>query len=186
MEASQAGVKIEMVVRGICCMVSGVPGCTDNIRVVSIVGRYLEHARIYLFGTGEEEKIYISSADFMSRNTTRRVEVAAPVLDPGIRGRIREMFRVMMHDNVKGRLQQSDGSYRKRTPGLTAPLNAQEYFLEEAQRQIERHRAAGALAPESQPERSGAEQLPEAEEHKRSGLGGLLAGVFKRNKGTLD
>ena len=141
MEASQAGVRIEMVVRGICCMVSGVRGYTENIKIVSIVGRYLEHARIYLFGRGEEQKIYISSADFMSRNTTRRVEVAAPILDPEIRRRIREMFRVMMHDNVKGRVQQNDGTYLKRTPGLTAPLNAQEHFLEEAKRQTERVRA---------------------------------------------
>ena len=76
-----AGVKIEMVVRGICCLIPGIPGYTENIKIISIVGRFLEHSRIYRFGTPEREKIYIASADFMTRNTIRRVEVAAPVLD---------------------------------------------------------------------------------------------------------
>lgn len=80
-EASQAGVKIEMIVRGICCLIPGVKGYTENITVISIVGRFLEHSRIYRFGTKERENVYIASADFMTRNTLRRVEVAAPVLD---------------------------------------------------------------------------------------------------------
>jgi polyphosphate kinase len=132
MEASQAGVQIELIVRGICCLISGIPGYTDNIRVISIVGRYLEHARIYLFGRGERGKVYISSADFMTRNTTRRVEVAAPIYAPELKERIREMFRIQMADNVKARVQMSDGTYQKRTVGEDVPLNAQEYFFAKA------------------------------------------------------
>jgi polyphosphate kinase len=134
MEASQAGVKVELLVRGICCLVAGVPGYTDNITVVSIVGRYLEHSRLYLFGEGEGQRTYLSSADFMSRNTTRRVEAAVPVLDPAIEGRVREMFRAMMTDNVKGREQCPDGSYHRRSPGSGPSLNAQELFCAQAAR----------------------------------------------------
>lgn len=134
-EASQAGVQIEMLVRGICCLVAGVPGYTEHIRVVSIVGRYLEHARLYLFGRGEGQRTYLSSADFMSRNTTRRVEAAAPVLDSALEERIREMFRTMMADNIKGREQCGDGNYRHRHPGNEEPLNAQERFCTQAERE---------------------------------------------------
>lgn len=136
-EASQAGVKVEMVIRGICCMVSGIPHYTDNIRVVSIVGRYLEHARIYLFGQGDEGRVYISSADFMTRNTTRRVEVAAPIYDPALKERIRGLFRTMMNDNVKARAQQSDGTYQR--PVVKGEkLNAQEYFFAQAYQAAEK------------------------------------------------
>lgn len=130
-EASKAGVKVEMIVRGICCLVSGVEGYTDNIRIVSIVGRFLEHSRIYIFGTGEREKLYIASADFMTRNTVRRVEVAVPVLDMEIRKRLREMFDIMLKDNCKARMQQSDGTY-KYVSNDKDELNAQEYFYQEA------------------------------------------------------
>ena len=130
-EASKAGVKIEMVVRGICCLKSGVPGKTENIQIRSIVGRYLEHSRIYIFGTPERDSIYISSADFMTRNTLRRVEVAVPVYDNGLKCRIREMFLTMMSDNVKARVQQPDGSY-KIEPDGDSSLNAQETLFEEA------------------------------------------------------
>lgn len=132
-EASQAGVEAELVVRGICCLVSGIPGYTDHIKVVSIVGRYLEHSRVYLFGRGKGQKTYLSSADFMSRNTTRRVEAAAPVRDSALEARVREMFRVMMADNVKGREQCSDGSYRHRSPGKDEPINAQSIFCSQAE-----------------------------------------------------
>ena len=98
-EASQAGVKVELIVRGICCLVPGVEGATENIRVISIVGRFLEHSRIYIFGKGEQEKIFIASADFMTRNTLRRVEVAAPVHDPDLKLQLKEMFITMLSDN---------------------------------------------------------------------------------------
>ncbi len=130
-DASMAGVKIEMIVRGICCLVSGVKGYTDNIRIVSVVGRFLEHSRIYIFGSGDRERIYISSADFMTRNTVRRVEVAVPVLDEGIRRRLKSMFDIMLNDNCKARIQQSDGTYKYVNNDMKR-INAQEYFYQEA------------------------------------------------------
>lgn len=102
-EASQAGVKIEMIVRGICCLIPEIKGYTENIKVISIVGRYLEHSRIYRFGTKEREKVYIASADFMTRNTVRRVEVAAPILDEKLKERLDWMFATMMNDDEKER-----------------------------------------------------------------------------------
>lgn len=127
-EASQAGVKVELVVRGICCLIAGVEGFTDNITIVSIVGRYLEHSRIYIFGTGERQKIFISSADFMTRNTVRRIEVAAPILDESIKSRIISMFQTMLSDNVKARFQLPDGSYMKLTPSNGHSVDSQAYF----------------------------------------------------------
>lgn len=132
-EASCAGVKIDLVVRGICCLVAGVPGETENIRVVSIVGRFLEHARIYIFGRGERAKVYIASADYMTRNTLRRVEVASPIYDADIRARILDMFDTMLRDNVQAREMESNGQYRRLKPGKDeAPLNSQEYFYQQA------------------------------------------------------
>ena len=128
-EASQAGVKIDMIVRGVCCLIGGVPGLTGNIRVISIVGRYLEHARIYIFGEGERRQVYLSSADFMTRNTTRRVEVAVPVYDPNLRAQLERMFADELLDTAKGRVQQPDGTY-VRASGK--PFNSQEYFFGQA------------------------------------------------------
>ena len=128
-QASQAGVKIDLVIRGICCLVGGIPSVTENIHVSSIVGRYLEHARIYLFGEGDRRRVYISSADFMTRNTTRRVEVAVPVNAPALRAHLEEMFAAQLRDTAKGRVQQPDGSY-VRAQG--EPFNAQEYFCDQA------------------------------------------------------
>ena len=130
-EASKAGVHIDMVVRGICCLIPGVEGETENIHIRSIVGRYLEHSRIYIFGTKERDKIYISSADFMTRNTLRRVEVAAPVYDEGLKERIRNMFSIMLKDNVLARTALPDGRYEIIDDG-EEKLNSQEYFIEEA------------------------------------------------------
>ncbi len=127
-EASCAGVHIDMVVRGICCLIPGVKGQTENIHIISIVGRFLEHSRIYIFGTQERAKIYISSADFMTRNTLRRVEVAAPIEDPDIRMQIQEMFVTMLSDNRKARTMNNKGNY-KIEPSDNAPLNSQEVFL---------------------------------------------------------
>ena len=126
-EASQAGVKIEMIVRGICCLIPEVKGYTENIRVVSIVGRFLEHSRIYRFGTKEREKVYIASADFMTRNTIRRVEVAAPVLDEKLRERLDWMFETMMKDDEKGKSLTSKGNYVDRNLN-DVKLNSQEMF----------------------------------------------------------
>ncbi len=128
-EASQAGVRIEMVVRGICCLKSGIKGYTDNIRVISIVGRLLEHSRIYIFGASPDNEIYISSADFMTRNTLKRVEVAAPILDKSLKQRIEKIFITLMSDNTNARIMQSDGSY-KREKNLDAPYSAQEVLYD--------------------------------------------------------
>ncbi len=137
-EASQAGVKIELIVRGLCCLIAGVQGYTENITVRSIVGRFLEHSRIFIFGTdGPDQKIYIGSADYMSRNTIRRVEVAVPIEDERLRRRIREMFRILMRDNVKARIMLSDGSYIHERRNPESPLNSQEYFYEEAYRRLD-------------------------------------------------
>ncbi len=133
-EASRAGVNIELIVQGICCLIPGVKGETENIRVISIVGRFLEHSRIYWFGRGEREKIYIASADYMTRNTIRRVEVAAPVYDEELRSRLREMFVTMLNDNQQARQLGSDGNYLRVTTEGT-PLNAQELFYQQAYNQ---------------------------------------------------
>lgn len=136
-EASQAGVKIEMIVRGICCLVPGIKGVTDNITVISIVGRYLEHSRIYRFGTKERERVYIASADFMTRNTVRRVEVAAPVQDENLRQRLDDMFAVMMKDDEKGRELKKNGCYAERNLS-EKKLNSQEVFYQRAYDAVER------------------------------------------------
>ncbi len=130
-EASRAGVRIDLIVRGICCLIPGVKGDTDNIRVISIVGRFLEHSRIYIFGENGRRRVYISSADFMTRNTERRIEVAAPILDKALADRVCESFSVMLHDNVKARELFSDGQYR-RVGGGDTPLNSQLYFYQKA------------------------------------------------------
>ena len=130
-EASCAGVKIDMVVRGICCLIPGVKGKTENIQVRSIVGRFLEHSRIYIFGTQEREKVYIASADFMTRNTLRRVEVAAPIYDKDLKMQLEEMFITMLSDNQKARQEDSRGNYEIAEAQET-PLNSQEFFYEQA------------------------------------------------------
>ena len=130
-EASCARVHIDMVIRGICCLIPGVKGQTENIHIISIVGRFLEHSRIYIFGTQERARIYVSSADFMTRNTLRRVEVAAPIEDPDIRMQIQEMFVTMLSDNRKARSMNNKGIY-KIEPSDNAPLNSQEVFLQQA------------------------------------------------------
>lgn len=133
-EASKAGVKIDLIVRGICCLLPGIPGITENIRVISTVGRFLEHSRIYLFGTGDRQVVYISSADFMTRNTLRRVEVAAPILDPDLRRRLGEMFQIMLRDNQQARELRPMGEY-VRMHNQEDPLNAQEFFYQQAYEQ---------------------------------------------------
>ena len=149
-EASQAGVKIDMVIRGICCLIPGVKGKTENIQVRSIVGRFLEHSRIYIFGTQEREKVYIASADFMTRNTLRRVEVAAPVYDKDLKMQLEEMFITMLSDNQKARQEDSRGNYEIAEAQET-PLNSQEFFYEQAYMRVTiyfiRYTTDEAIAP---------------------------------------
>ena len=117
-------------------LIPGVKGYTDNIQVISIVGRYLEHSRIYMFGKGEGSRVYIASADFMTRNTTKRVEVAAPVYDADIKARIIESFHLMLRDNVKASELKADGNYYHRdSDGIQ--LNSQEYFYADAYRKAD-------------------------------------------------
>ena len=130
-EASNAGVKIDLIVRGICCILPGIPGRTENLSVTSIVGRYLEHPRVFVFGEGNDARVYIGSADMMTRNTEKRVEVACPILDPHIRKKLLHDLGVMLADNVKARSMLSDGTYRKKTGG-TEPVDGQETFMKEA------------------------------------------------------
>lgn len=162
-EASQSGVPVTMNVRGICCLRPGVPGLTDHIKVFSIVGRFLEHPRIYAFGVGEETRIYIGSADLMTRNTERRVEIACPVLDPAVRRQIRHYVELYCSDNVKARVLQPDGSYTRveRAEG-TPGVDAQAVLMDEAERE--------ALA---------AVQAPTVQERKP----GLLARLFGQHRG---
>ncbi|HIQ87994.1 MAG TPA: polyphosphate kinase 1 [Candidatus Scatomorpha gallistercoris] len=145
-EASRAGVHIDMVVRGICCILPGIPGETDNIHIVSIVGRFLEHSRIYIFGEGPSEKMYISSADFMTRNTQRRVETACPIYDSAVREKIHSIMDACLADNVKARELHSDGSYSP-APGGAERVDAQQLQMDRA--------LAAAAEPEPEPERAG-------------------------------
>lgn len=142
--ASIAGVHVDMIVRGICCLLPGIPGRTENIHVTSIVGRYLEHSRIFCFGRGENEKMYISSADFMTRNTVRRVEIACPIDAKEVRARLHEILDVMLRDTAKSRVLQPDGTYLARETS-EAPICAQEVLM---QRACEAARRAAQSAPE--------------------------------------
>lgn len=161
-ECSQAGVKVELVIRGISCLVAGIEGVTDNIRIISIVGRYLEHSRIYLFGTGVRKKVYISSADYMTRNTTRRIEVAAPLLDENIKERVIDYFNTQLSDNVKAREQHSDGTYTHVRTG-DFPLDSQKHF------------SAEAYANAPKPAKA-------AETVKKKNIFSMILGLFRRKK----
>ena len=130
-EASRAGVKIDLIVRGICCILPGIPGETENLRVTSIVGRYLEHPRVFVFGNGPDAKIFIGSADMMTRNTEKRVEVACPVYDTEIKKRLLHCLKVMLADNLKAREMAPDGTYRKKKAG-EKQIDAQAVFMKEA------------------------------------------------------
>lgn len=138
-EASKKGVTVQLIIRGICCLVAGIEGCTENITVTSIVGRFLEHSRIYIFGKDDRRRIYISSADFMTRNTEKRVEVAAPIKNQAIQERLIGIFNTMLKDNVKARVQLPDGTYVKKehTEG-EPPLDSQLYFYEQAYKNQDR------------------------------------------------
>ena len=140
-DASKSGVVIQLLVRGICCLIPGIPGKTENISVRSIVGRYLEHSRIYRFGQGEEEELYIASADCMTRNTLRRVEVAVPIWDPENKNRVRKIFDLGFQDTEKGKWLLSDGLYHDPDPMPEERLNSQDYFYREAYRRAEQEKS---------------------------------------------
>ena len=166
-EASSAGVKIDMVIRGICCLVAGIEEQTENITVTSIVGRYLEHSRIYIFGTKERCKVYISSADYMTRNTLRRVEVAAPVYSPRIKQRILNMFSTMLADNVKARKQLPDGTYIYKHDN-NPPVNSQQVFFEEAYKKAEKKKAAKERARAAKALKSENQDSPKPKRRRRT------------------
>ncbi len=127
-KASEAGVQVRMIVRGICCILPEVPGKTENLTVRSIVGRYLEHSRIYRFGSGRNEMMYISSADMMTRNTEHRVEIATPIMDASIRKRIDDYLDLCFRDNTKARRMTKDGKYHHVHDHMP-PLNSQEEMM---------------------------------------------------------
>jgi polyphosphate kinase len=144
-EASCAGVKTDLIIRGVCCLIPGLPGATENISVISIVGRFLEHSRVYSFGVGAAQKMYIASADMMTRNTTRRVEVAAPIIDEQIKALINKMLETELRDNVKARRLRNDGFYEKIRNGGD-PSDSQELLMKEAEQRTEAARRQEAAA----------------------------------------
>lgn len=160
-EASRAGVKIDLIVRGICCILPGIPERTDNVRVTSIVGRYLEHPRVFVFGNGDSAKIYIGSADMMTRNTEKRVEVACPIFDAAVRKKLLHDLNIMLSDNVKARKMLADGTYRKKPEGAVQ-VNAQEIFMKEA---LNARRPEGVF-----------------HKRERTSLMGKIFGIFRRNR----
>jgi polyphosphate kinase len=127
--ASRAGVQVTLIIRGSCCLIPGIPDKTDNIKVISIVGRFLEHARIYSFGTDDDLILYISSADMMTRNTSKRVEIACPILDSGLKEEILHYLDIMLLDNVKARLLQPDGNYIRFNSDNEKMIDSQQYFI---------------------------------------------------------
>ena len=187
-ECSQAGVKVELVIRGISCLVAGVEGVTDNVKIRSIVGRYLEHARIYIFGSGVRKNVYISSADYMTRNTTRRVEVAAPVLDEEIKKRVLDLFETQLKDNVKARDMQSDGTYiRKKADGPV--IDAQSRLFAEAYANVPVPKPKAEPAIELKEEKSiqakddnEEQSAPVGETKKKSLWSRFIAFIFRKGK----
>lgn len=169
-ECSQAGVKVELVIRGISCLVAGVEGVTENVHIRSIVGRYLEHSRIYIFGSGVRKKVYISSADYMTRNTTRRVEVAAPVRDEEIKKRVLDLFETQMSDNVKARVMQSDGSY-VRAKCDTVPVDSQKRLFAESYANVPPERAAEDTTEKAvKPEQSAVQEKTQEDASQQSAV----------------
>ncbi|MGI6221756.1 MAG: polyphosphate kinase 1 [Coriobacteriales bacterium] len=192
-EASQAGVQVEMIVRGICCILPGVEGETDNISVTSIVGRLLEHSRIYCFGEGDDMRIYLSSADLMTRNTERRVEIAFPVENASIRERVYNMLQVQLSDNERAQRLSSDGSYARVVAAEgEEPVNAQSYFMQEAIQkavwvQPEMEEVESVVAEETEEEPVAAEpEAPVSPEPKKKGFFSRIGAAFRRLFGRSD
>ncbi|ASF38601.1 RNA degradosome polyphosphate kinase [Halobacillus halophilus] len=137
-EASQAGVQIDLIVRGICCLRPGIKGISENIRVISIVGRFLEHSRIYYFHHNGDDRVFLSSADMMTRNMVKRVELLFPIHEPGVKSRLQRILSVMLSDNVKAREQQNDGTYRYvEAPKGAERINSQMKLYDMAYRVLE-------------------------------------------------
>ena len=129
-EASRAGVEVQLIIRGICCILPGVPGQTEHIHVTSVVGRFLEHGRIYQFGRGENAGIYISSADLMTRNLNRRVEIACPVHDARLREQLQWILDSQLRDTAKASLLLPDGSYCSKHSAVA--FDSQAYFMQQS------------------------------------------------------
>ena len=144
-QASCAGVQIRMIVRGICCLLPGIPGRTEHIEIISIVGRFLEHSRVYCFGSGTEERMYIASADFMTRNTERRVEIACPITEAPVRQKIHKILDACLRDTLKARIMGPDGTYTRRVP--EPRFDCQQYLLEEALREAPAQETEGETTP---------------------------------------
>src|SRR5438067_2975580 len=154
--ASQAGVQIDLIVRGICSLRPGIPGLSERIKVISIVDRFLEHSRIWYFEAGGKREIYLSSADWMQRNFVRRVEIAFPVEDPAVKERIvDELLGTALGDNIKARILRPDGQYERVAPGShgtgTAPLRSQERFMALARRTATPEAQAAVASPDMFP-----------------------------------
>src|SRR5699024_7101639 len=132
LQASQEGVKVDLIIRGICCLKPGIEGVSDNIRVISIVGRFLEHSRIYYFNHNVEEQMYLSSADMMTRNMINRVEILSPINDPKILGELKSINRLYLMDNIKARTQKSDGKYEY-VKNEYEPISAQDELMRRAE-----------------------------------------------------
>lgn len=137
-EASQAGVKIELIIRGICCLIPGIPGVSENIRVRSVIGRFLEHSRIYYFYHNGEENLYLSSADMMTRNMIKRVEIAFPIIDKMWKKHILNILKLFKYDNTKAWILNKDGVYEKSSPGNNKPINAQLQLMQAAEKEMRR------------------------------------------------
>ena len=156
-EASQAGVSVELLVRGICCLKPGVPGISETIRVHSIVGRFLEHSRAFVFENGGDRKVWLSSADWMPRNFFRRVETAFPVEEPALAQQVVDALDTMLKDNVRARRLNESGSYERLMPAAgETPVDSQAVFVEDARRRV--LKAVEAF------ERRGAEAFEKSEE----------------------
>ncbi len=139
--ASKAGVRIQMNVRGICCLRPGIPGTSDNIRVVSIVDRYLEHSRVFVFNNGGDPEVYLSSADWMPRNMDRRVELMFPVQQKNLKEHVVGIVRAQLADNQKTRVLKQDGTYERVAPGRAESLRVQEYLYQKNAEEQERVRS---------------------------------------------
>jgi polyphosphate kinase len=169
-EASQAGVSIDLLVRGICCLRPGVPGVSDSIRVRSIVGRFLEHSRVYYFFSGGEEEVLCSSADWMERNLFRRFEVAFPILDEDLRSRVlAETLEIPLLDNQQAWTLRSDGSWDRLEPGRREPFVSQQVLLDHhAERFRSTRPRSGSTGAGSRPRKSGVGRRRSAKRVSRS------------------